>query len=560
MRCGEQLAEMNLSLLDPFQDDLPEVIEEYLDHGVTKCIAFNRRGTLLAAGCSDGSCVIWDFGTRGVVKELKSPGFSAPVTTVSWSKDGRQILSAYANCSLSLWDVAKGTKISTVHLPTVVLIARLSPRSLSTCLVCPVASPPLLVDVSTNEKFSLPLTSARVNETGSLGRCKNSVDSANVSSPAAAAFSKLGDLVYVGTARGEILVVSVETREVVSSLQGPGGALVKQLQISRNGQFLFTNSNDRVLRVYENLVDTNKLHKRQSEAKSIGSAGVVWGNNAVVLESNVVQEPMLKFLKEYQDAVNRCQWKSACFSGNGEYVAGAPLIRGEHKIHIFSRGFGQLARILEGPKEAVVDLAWHPTRPTVASVSQSGLIYLWAKDYMENWSAFAPDFKELEDNEEYVEQEDEFDIVPDEDKVKPSKLADENVEVDIETVEKITAFSDSDDSEQNLYFLPTAPEPDGRPDLMDTEEGPEVDGPLVVEGQSQNCEGTPRLAHLEGKRTASITEESGPEEETRQNVRQARKRKLSEKAAELEAERVESAKKAGRNNTPGGKKNGQSSS
>lgn len=33
---------------DPLQGDFPEVIEEYLEYGVMKCIAFNRRGTLLA--------------------------------------------------------------------------------------------------------------------------------------------------------------------------------------------------------------------------------------------------------------------------------------------------------------------------------------------------------------------------------------------------------------------------------------------------------------------------------------------------------------------------------
>ena len=37
-------------------------------------------------------------------------------------------------------------------------------------------------------------------------------------------------------------------------------------------------------------------------------------------------------------------------------------------------------------------------------------IYLWAPIYRENWSAFAPDFEELEENREYVEREDEFDI------------------------------------------------------------------------------------------------------------------------------------------------------
>ena len=84
-------------LADVFQSvELPETIEEFLDDGVAQCIAFNRRGTLLAgklasfgvcilwhtiflqlmkrfnaAGCADGQVVIWDTETRGVAQRYK---------------------------------------------------------------------------------------------------------------------------------------------------------------------------------------------------------------------------------------------------------------------------------------------------------------------------------------------------------------------------------------------------------------------------------------------------------------------------------------------------------
>ncbi|CAM6128295.1 unnamed protein product [Calypogeia fissa] len=96
---------MNPCLLDPFQTYFPEVIEEYLEHGVTKCIAFNRRRTLLAAGCTGGACVIWDFDTRGVAKELRDTDCTAPVTSVSRSKCGHRLLAASTDRRLVLWDV-----------------------------------------------------------------------------------------------------------------------------------------------------------------------------------------------------------------------------------------------------------------------------------------------------------------------------------------------------------------------------------------------------------------------------------------------------------------------
>lgn len=55
---------------DPFEQDFPEVIEDTLENGPAVTVRFNLRGTLLAAGCSDGTIIIWDFDTRGVSRTL----------------------------------------------------------------------------------------------------------------------------------------------------------------------------------------------------------------------------------------------------------------------------------------------------------------------------------------------------------------------------------------------------------------------------------------------------------------------------------------------------------
>src|SRR5690606_5829095 len=85
----------------------------------------------------------------------------------------------------------------------------------------------------------------------------------------------------------------------------------------------------------------------------------------------------------------------------------------------------------------------------------NGTIHIWATNYQENWSAFAPDFKELEENIEYEEREDEFDIFS-EDEASKRKQEDEDIMIDVTTIEKLNPFNDSDseDEEEETFYLP----------------------------------------------------------------------------------------------------------
>jgi COMPASS component SWD1 len=185
---------------------------------------------------------------------------------------------------------------------------------------------------------------------------------------------------------------------------------VKNIVFSRNGQYLLTNSNDRVIRIYENLLPP------KDEIRALNELNESLSDLNGVEKLKALGSKCLTLFREFQDTITKVHWKAPCFSGDGEWVVGGSASKGEHKIYIWDRA-GHLVKILEGPKEALIDLAWHPVRPIVVSVSLNGIVYIWAKDYTENWSAFAPDFKELEENEEYVEREDEFDLIPESEKV-----------------------------------------------------------------------------------------------------------------------------------------------
>jgi hypothetical protein len=90
-----------------------------------------------------------------------------------------------------------------------------------------------------------------------------------------------------------------------------------------------------------------------------------------------------------------------------------------------------------------------------------GLVDIWGPRI--DWTAFAPDFQALPSNIEYVEQEDEFDIVVDErsgvavlDATKDDEEEDEENEevLDVVTVEHIPVFES--DSEDDVFCFPTS--------------------------------------------------------------------------------------------------------
>lgn len=105
-----------------------------------------------------------------------------------------------------------------------------------------------------------------------------------------------------------------------------------------------------------------------------------------------------------------------------------------HKIYIWDiSSDGQFSTALDGGREPLLDvhvrpivsslfyiinlqccavvIQWHPKAPAIVSTTNSGNILLWHCPTPERWGAFAGGFEEVDENVEYEEREDEFDIV-----------------------------------------------------------------------------------------------------------------------------------------------------
>ena len=238
-------------------------------------------------------------------------------------------------------------------------------------------------------------------------------------------FTSQGDHIIAGTSKGWLNIIELESCETIHSTRLCNGVIIL-LRLTASGRDMVSNASDRVIRTIP--------------IPNLTQIGLDIDNMKIEVEH------------KFQDVVNRLSWNHVAFSSTGEYVAASTYMN--HDIYVWERSHGSLVKILEGPKEelGVVEVRhqvsvlrerltdakqWHPHRPFVAASGlETGRIYLWSIITPQRWSALAPDFAEVEENVEYMEREDEFDIHPIEE-IHKRRLDLEDEAVDVLTVDPV---------------------------------------------------------------------------------------------------------------------------
>ncbi|KAJ1987954.1 chromatin binding protein [Dimargaris cristalligena] len=451
---------MNLQLMNPFELQYPTEVEEWLEDSQCKTIRFNTFGTMLALAGTDGRCSILDFDTRSILRYLE--GHTATVTSVSWSKNGSYLLSTGTEGRCFFWDLITGEPKHELGIPAgQTPLGVMHPRNSYLAAICVQTQAPFLCDFKGSAARRVPLNlHYRPNDVAEYTRLAKINDSAinehtiNLGKFTynTLAFDRSGKRLFLGSTKGHLVIYHIRKR-VVEVVHQINNSTIRHLRFSRRGTDLLVNSGDRSIRLYiydsgdkqrqllkktyRRLIQSRRAHHAtEGRPNSMGRIGAS-GSTATpsppntepadgsvssdqspeeVLEALAQTGPTLTFIHKYQDQVNRVQWNECCFTCDGEHVIGGSAHKAEHNIYVWDKNATNLEKMLTGPKEQLQDLTWHPFRPVAVSVSVFGNIYIWGAKHREdwrNWNAFAPDFKELEENVEYIEREDEFDLVVD---------------------------------------------------------------------------------------------------------------------------------------------------
>ncbi|EDK44021.1 conserved hypothetical protein [Lodderomyces elongisporus NRRL YB-4239] len=443
---------MNLSLQDPFSvaKEFPENLTSTLTYGHSVCIQFNEQGDYLASGLSDGSIVIYDMASHGIIAHITQDCHVRPITSISWSNCGRYILSSSQDWYCKLWDLSKivsndncnndtnDTNDNTdkplslplsSHLSPVIRqvkfdgpiwLASMHPKNHFVFVASLFEDSPVHVDLTNESKPIVtklrtePLANdVKEEERGEeeeRSRKRRKTNDKHLT--LVTTFSPEGRYFFAGTSKGWLNTFRASDLNLVYSVK-MANSNIKNIAISPNGRKLALNFSDRVIRQ----VDLPDILNADDDVKD-------WD---------------FEIDHKYQDVVNRLQWNSISFNHNADFLIASTHGQSSHDLYLWETSMGSLIKILEGSNEELIEVKWNYRRCKIGSIGlDSGAIYIWLIQFPQKWSALAPDFVEVEENIDYVEKEDEFDIL-DENELNKMRMEEVDLDVDITTKEATDA-------------------------------------------------------------------------------------------------------------------------
>ncbi|KAF9652158.1 WD40 repeat-like protein [Thelephora ganbajun] len=414
---------------DPLTMQYPTAVQTSLSANAIFA-RFDPSGRFIATAQHQGSALIWDMDSKNAIRWLE--GHVKPLTSMDWSRNSKYLLTTSKDWNAIVWDIETAAEVDpcqrkrTVRFDAPVVSGSFHPKN---CKI-------LLILLSTGEAFIVDLRK------GHAGRFElydqHEGDDQRPAAFTVVHFDPIGRYVFVGTSNGSILVFHSRTKTLLARHKVTGAGIMRGFAFTKGGRRLTTNSSDRVLRLF--YLPTYPSPPASSTTPSQPSTPNPQIVNQIQPESQVLEqefEPVHRF----HDPITKTAWHTMSYSPDGDWLAGGAADPANHKIYIWDiQHNGQFTTTLDGGREPLVHVDWHPSKPMIASTTSQGTVLVWHYPTPERWGAFAGGFEEVDENVVYEECEDEFDI-EDENELERRKKIEEEQFVDIDTLDDLLISS-----------------------------------------------------------------------------------------------------------------------
>lgn len=384
--------DMNLSLQDPLviTADYPSSLTTSLSYGQATTLSVSRCGHYIASGLINGLIIIIDSWTHNISAILR--GHSKGVANLKWVYNGQEVglISRSSSWQVIHWKLQNG-KFELFQEYKFVGGVGYCDWFISGnevwLMVAKVDGQIVLVDPQSRMVDIDLSTTEGANE----GTCQ--------------CFSIVmnGKYAILGTSKGWIQILDISERKIVKSFKiSPSN--IKNIDIVIQAHY----EGDGSLEYGEELCSLSRMVVNSSDKVLRQYVITNWSTETPI------EEWSLDLEHKYQDVVNQVQWNNIKLGTSGEYLCASTKSHGgsSHEIFVWETSMGSLVQILEGSQEELYSVDWCGRKcEIVATGFDTGTLYFWGIQIEPKWSALAPDFEEIEQNIDYIEQEDEFDFL-----------------------------------------------------------------------------------------------------------------------------------------------------
>lgn len=366
------------TVLDPFNRHSPQVVDCLLNEGggagLVSRLAYSASGTWLAVASTaarKGFVTVSIFDLLAGSKLLSFDPYPLEGNLVEfiWC-DNSTIIAATSDGILYIFDPHQGRSPQRLELPEMAsAVVSIAPFYHDNELVLLLQSGSLITSRGVSVLNGPPNLSL--------------IDSTLVG----CGWHEASRLAFMATSKS-IIVADLRSKKVIPLNDGHPpltlGSVIQAIAVDQSGSRLGITMKDKSIRIV-------------SVDKHVGEEKIV---EAITLT------PTLKLF----DAVNRWPWSMVGFSQDGELVWGSFREPGRHLVYLWDAHTGSMVRILEGPREELITMAWNPRRPALVTAGSMGTLFHWIPDYPVKWAALVPGLEDIEENVVYQEREDEFDL------------------------------------------------------------------------------------------------------------------------------------------------------